>query len=810
MFPGGGGENSVTVNINGTSVGLVDALDAANAQLNNTARIMETTGATAQRTGAQISTSGEAWIASLKLASEQMEMTGQRMKTLSDLAEVMGASTAQSADAWLAASSSAADYGARLEYLAAQTKMVAESNEYMAATMGGASGGGFGSWLGGAMASMGMGGGLSGMFGALGDAIGGVISPMMGFVEQAGAMVAGLVSFSVLNDVIQEVQGFTDALIQLNIQTEKNQFAWQYLFGGGNNPQGAAIAQQMADWTKSFSMQIPYTRQDLLNAITALAPTGLSAQGLEHYMPTIADLAATRDPNANLAQVANVIMSASMGYTRMLKYDLKINPEDLIQYGLNATGTGTGIHINDPNTLLPALEAYAKANHLSGAAKDVAHSTFWGEWSSFIDRIQNFELSTGDKLFGNLKQTLNDLSSWIDTHQDQISRFSDLIANTLGGAFKTAADWVGQFMSGVGQSGLFDFLNPAPAPAKLTANAHAQQGMGYGVPKGIPAKGSGPPIEGPHGETIPTNMPLIEEEPPQHLTGWQQAGQIIGGALKEIGEGWSTVSAMFSPYVQKAVDDLGKAFDGFKKSFSPEEKETLKQIGLALMSIPWLMLIGFIVELGGAFNFLGTVLPTVLDLIQWFATHNPGQLVTDALNALGQIKDNILDWAGGLKDDALGWGEDLITNIGKGITSKLADLKKIVDGVAAIIGGPLHQSTADYGPLADTDVWGVHLVDNIIHGMLSSASRLGAASETLASTLAHGLRPTGGYAPAAGGGGNGNGNGMGTTIVINGSSTLEVMKIIDHVLEKRDVHTNIVTRAPGGVGFYQFGTPGGR
>ena len=137
---------------------------------------------------------------------------------------------------------------------------------------------------------------MAGLFGGLGDAIEGAAGKMMGFIQQAGSMVAGLISFSVLNDVIQEVQGFTDALIQLNIQTEKNQFAWQYLYGGGNNPRGAAIAQGMADWTKKFSMQIPYTRQDLLNAITNLAPMGLSAQGLEHFMPTIADLAVTVRP----------------------------------------------------------------------------------------------------------------------------------------------------------------------------------------------------------------------------------------------------------------------------------------------------------------------------------------------------------------------------------------------------------------------------------------------------------------------------------------------------------------------------------
>ena len=129
----GGGDNSVTVNINGTSVGLVDALNMANEQLQNTARIFDTTAQTATGSGARISDANRAWIASLQEAAQQMNLTSDRMKILSDMANVMGASTAESADAWLAAASSAADYGARLDYLAAQVKMVAAANEQMAA-----------------------------------------------------------------------------------------------------------------------------------------------------------------------------------------------------------------------------------------------------------------------------------------------------------------------------------------------------------------------------------------------------------------------------------------------------------------------------------------------------------------------------------------------------------------------------------------------------------------------------------------------------------------------------------------------------
>jgi hypothetical protein len=65
------------------------------------------------------------------------------------------------------------------------------------------------------------------------------------------------------------------------------------------------------------------------------------------------------------------------------------------------------------------------------------------------------------------------------------------------------------------------------------------------------------------------------------------------------------------------------------------------------------------------------------------------------------------------------------------------------------------------------------------------------------------LSLSGGYLPQhSGGGGN-------TTIIINGSGTAEMLKVIDYAASRRDAHTNSVTRAPGGFGRYQFGTLGG-
>lgn len=809
-FAGGGGD-SVTVSINGSSVGLVDALRVANEQLQQTARIFDTTAQASASGAARMSDANKLWIDSLNQATEMMSLTSDRMKVLTDMAGLMGAATAESADAWLAASSSAADYGARLEYLAAQTKMVADSQDMLSASMSGSGAAGGGGFLGGLGGMLGGGGGgLLGEFGMLGDVIEGTIGKMADWVTQAASMVAGLISFTVLNDVIQEVENFTDALVQLNEQTEKNQFAWQYLYGGGNNPKGQAIAQGMADWTKSFSMQIPYTRQDLLNAITNLAPMGLSAQGLEHFMPTIADLAATRDPNANLAQVAQVIMSASMGYTRMLKYDLKINPEDLIQYGLKATSSGAGIHIEDPNTLLPALQAYAQANHLAGAAQDVAHSTFWGQWSSFIDRIQNFELNTGDKLFGNLKQTLNDLSSWIDTHQDQITRFSDLIGNGIGGAFKTAADWVGQFAQGLGASGIFDIFNVAPKPAPYNAAKHHA-----GAPAPTPKVGShviAGDARGRNLAQLKQGAPAKDEQQPTWL---QSLGQGAGVWLKYLGDIWSDVSKQMTPQLVDSLTKLGKTIGDYFTHMPPDTLNFFKQLSAFLLKIPFAVVIELVKGLTQAIQVLGVVLPPVVRAIEdgWHRTQdfldavgNLKDKLGQFKDSLGQLKDNLTSWASDIRDKALNWGQDMITAFAQGMKNAIPNIGDAAGSVASTIGHILHHSTPDMGPLAGDDQWMPDMMRGFAAQIRAGTGDVAAAMTGVAAAMVAAMRPSGGYAPA---GGYGNGNAGGTVIVINGSSTMDVLKIIDAALAHRDAHTNTITRAPGGFGLYTFGTPGG-
>jgi hypothetical protein len=280
------------------------------------------------------------------------------------------------------------------------------------------------------------------------------------------------------------------ASFQLNETTEKTRAGWGYLFGGGGKLVGGqvqdpkGVAQQMMLWSSRESMNVPFTRQDMMSAMTQLglvpkdrtSGAHLSAAEIEHYLPIISDIAATYGATAyqgrgvTLQQAAYAVRMSAEGMARMIKMDLNINPEELIRYGLKATGSGMAVHITDPSTLLPALENFARAKGISGGVNDVGGAsmmmetgTFSGAWSSFVDRLQNFGLMVGGtdlagnirqgSLFGRVKSDLNTVSGWMDAHGADIGKLADTVQGAMGGGVTVLGGVLGGVFQGMSQSG---------------------------------------------------------------------------------------------------------------------------------------------------------------------------------------------------------------------------------------------------------------------------------------------------------------------------------------------------------------------
>ena len=330
---------------------------------------------------------------------------------------------------------------------------------------------------------------LGNAFGMFGEGAAGIMSGFGGIIEDVvgklgqfalgqAQVFAGMIAWQAFNDAADAVRNFAGALFELNVQTEQNVNSWRYTYGTGMDPTAAvANAHDIAQWTSTFAYNIPFTRQDLMTSISQAAPLGLDLQGLQNYYPIFADLAATHtDQQGNPLTLEKTIMAirgAEMGYSRMLRYDLNIDPKMLEKYGLQEDASG---HITDMTTLLPSLEAYSKAQGWTninaqgqdqGAAYNAAHNTWWGELSSFTDRIQNMELSAGGtnldgtirkgSFFAVIKQDLDGISGWVDNHQGQMQQITDWAGTKLGDATTLA----GKGLQGLAQ-GISDALTKTP------------------------------------------------------------------------------------------------------------------------------------------------------------------------------------------------------------------------------------------------------------------------------------------------------------------------------------------------------------
>lgn len=351
--------------------------------------------------------------------------------------------------------------------------------------------------------------------------IDGLVEGIGGMVEQAGAFITAMAGWAIIQQAISWVQQLADELFNLQVQTQKALVGWSYLLGGGPSGQGTEQSQQLMQWLSVYSLKSPFTKMDAESAATALISMGGSDEAqTQALIPAIADIAATYGSathggqGTTLAQAAYAIaMFAKGGYSRMLKMDLGITPEELLPYGLQATGSGMGLHITDPNSVYRAIMAFDQAR-VPGAAQGIASTTWWGEWSSFQDNVQNFLTMAGGtqmngtvapgSLFDNLQKHLSSLLDWAAVHKDEISGFADMISHLLGDVTNAGSGLLAIFIDQLRQLDAVDFLRNGitnldniiaylfgqdPQPSSQSTQGGRRQAsthQGLTLPKGVP------------------------------------------------------------------------------------------------------------------------------------------------------------------------------------------------------------------------------------------------------------------------------------------------------------------------------------
>lgn len=568
----------------------------------------------------------------------------------------------------------------------------------------------------------------------------------------------------VMDQVTQALQQMTDAWFDLNVQTEKNVFTWKYLFGSN------AIAQNMAEWTKTFSMQIPYTRQDLLNSITTLAGLNLNEKQIQQYLPMLASLGATRAPNANLSDIARYIAGAEYGRSMMLRYELHINPADLAPYGYIE---GHGGKAGDPKTFLPALYKWTQAKGYMNAAQDIAHQTWWGEWSSFIDRIQNFQLDMGGKGFAQLKTFLNDISGWLDAHTSQLQGLADLLAGALASGLKTAGDAAGEF---------FQALIGGKVSGVGGGIGSVVRGLGQGIGSLVGGVGGG--FAGSGGvealagifKTIGTALGASGTQSTLH-----SIGTIIGMA---VGTGLHGIEAVLKGIMQFADSPAGHALGDLVGAVLG-----LVQAGARLITVasPLQPLLGLVFAL---LQLLTPAIELITIGIQGW---------TEALNWLVDELGKLFHWLDPYLQQAADWGKHLIENLVGGIKGAWDHTGgAVINWIGNAIKSVLGHSKPETGPLHDDDVWMTHMMQGFEQQIIRGTPRVVAATRQAATQIGAPM-----LALAGAGSVTSYGNSA-TNLTVNAATEARIQAMIDASIKATYRWGNTQLRAPGG-----FRRPGG-
>lgn len=589
------------------------------------------------------------------------------------------------------------------------------------------------------------------------DGLMGSITPLLATI---GTLIAVMGAMTIINDVSSWIENLISQMFQLDEQTQRVVNSWQYLFAQA--PGGGKLASQnLASWAYQESPKLPFTAVDLRSGISTLGTIpGISPEEIEKFMPILADIASTLGASdfggqgINLQQAAQAIVGAQFGLTRQLRYELHINPQELLKYGLVGKATATGLRITDPSTLLPAIEKWAAARGLGGAATEQETTTFWGAMSSFQDYVQNFLQTTGGidpatgqvrkgSMFGGLQDILININKALAGAQASggkgpLGELMGSVGSILGGGVQSGESLFGGLVSGFGGAGGTSMVKDFLAAIKD------------------------------FGDWLRSSA--VQEE-------IKKLGEGIGQFAEQVAK----LAGDALPVMMKGLGMLVQSLEMLWNSLSPSQRQALE---------------GFV---GDIFLVIGSITGLIATLIaaaakfNEFTNHVSGLLGTWAKDLAGQFKQ---------------WGANFIQMLMDGIESMLGNFGGLLNKVGGEIKNKLgFNSPPKEGPLSDSDRYMPNMMMMFAEGIEHGLPGVARAAQHAAAVISGTINP---IAHSMGGGGVSNTYGPttnygGNSSMLNvyGATGVMIEEIMLRMLQQNDRAANLKLGAPGGM--YLFG-----
>jgi len=195
-----------------------------------------------------------------------------------------------------------------------------------------------------------------------------------------------------LEDVTRGVVDFGKSMIDTNAQIELMRQRLNILY------QSTTEGAQAFAFLKQNELTKPFDIQSILSASVQLVAF---KQNITSVLPALEDVAGAM--GQTLPKAAQAFTDAMAGRFAMMKRDLGISKEELVQFGLKMNNMG---HVTDPNSFVSAFLALAQSSQFKGGADKMAQ-TWTGLMSSMSSQWTYFTANLGGGAFTVLEKQIH-------------------------------------------------------------------------------------------------------------------------------------------------------------------------------------------------------------------------------------------------------------------------------------------------------------------------------------------------------------------------------------------------------------------
>jgi hypothetical protein len=206
--------------------------------------------------------------------------------------------------------------------------------------------------------------------------------------------ILGNLGMSGIDDLTRGVVDLGKGMISTNADIELMRQRLNILY------QSTAEGAQAFAFLKQNELTKPFNIADIMQASVQLVAF---KQNIVQVLPALEDVAGAMGQTLPVA--AQAFTDAMAGRFQMMKRDLGISKEELVQFGLQMNKAG---HITDPNSFVSAFLALANSSQFKGGADKMAQ-TWTGLMSSMSSQWTYFQANIGAGAFSVLEKQLSGL-----------------------------------------------------------------------------------------------------------------------------------------------------------------------------------------------------------------------------------------------------------------------------------------------------------------------------------------------------------------------------------------------------------------